>query len=278
MRHIPSLPLLASAASLAILVGVLPAADVNCTNLGVSNNASIGGGLGVQNIGVSNGVWATNFVHAGHDTMHMDNSRLYCTGVMHVAGEQQLYLLNKGGVIVSKAWGSNGNLTVEGNTAVAGGLTSNTMNTNTLGVNQSLSSNALGVNTIISAGGQIYSAQGFYTPGYVKSSYVGTARLQVRSDYWADKVFASDYKLAPLTEVETFIAKNGHLPGVPAESELREKGINVHDMMSIQMAKIEELTLHAIALEKSLKEQGALIKKQSILIDQLLKSSQGDQE
>ncbi|MBM2614002.1 hypothetical protein JIG36_00335 [Actinoplanes sp. LDG1-06] len=35
-------------------------------------------------------------------------------GRMHIAGEELLYLLNRSGVIVSSAWGGNGNLTVEG--------------------------------------------------------------------------------------------------------------------------------------------------------------------
>nr|WP_319491044.1 hypothetical protein [uncultured Desulfobacter sp.] len=34
---------------------------------------------------------------------------------MHITGEEILWLLNKNGVIVSKAWGGTGNLTIEGN-------------------------------------------------------------------------------------------------------------------------------------------------------------------
>ncbi|WP_297324999.1 H-type lectin domain-containing protein [Nitrosomonas sp.] len=41
-------------------------------------------------------------------------------GRMHIAGDELLFLLNKAGVVVSKAWGGNGNLTVEGNIAVGG--------------------------------------------------------------------------------------------------------------------------------------------------------------
>lgn len=35
-------------------------------------------------------------------------------GRMHISGNELLYLLNKNGTIVSKAWGGNGNLTVDG--------------------------------------------------------------------------------------------------------------------------------------------------------------------
>lgn len=39
---------------------------------------------------------------------------------MHITGGENLYLLNKGGVIVSKAWGGNGNLSVDGDIAIGG--------------------------------------------------------------------------------------------------------------------------------------------------------------
>lgn len=39
-------------------------------------------------------------------------------GRLHIAGPELLYLLNKSGVIVSGAWGGNGNLTVDGDTVL----------------------------------------------------------------------------------------------------------------------------------------------------------------
>ena len=54
--------------------------------------------------------------------LHMRNGRiLYNPGRMHIHGEEILYLLNKSGVIVSKAWGGNGNLTVEGSWVTVNG-------------------------------------------------------------------------------------------------------------------------------------------------------------
>jgi hypothetical protein len=69
---------------------------------------------------------------------------------------------------------------------------------------------------------------------------------------WADYVFAKDYNLKPLSEVEAFIAKNKHLPNVPSAAQLKEEGINVGDMARIQQEKIEELTLYIIAQNKRL--------------------------
>jgi uncharacterized membrane-anchored protein YhcB (DUF1043 family) len=50
-----------------------------------------------------------------HSDIVMDNARtLYNKGRQHIHGEEKLFLLNKGGVIVSKAWGGNGSVAVEG--------------------------------------------------------------------------------------------------------------------------------------------------------------------
>ena len=76
---------------------------------------------------------------------------------------------------------------------------------------------------------------------------------------WSDYVFAKDYKLAPLSEVEQHIEQQGHLPGVPSAQEVADKGVSVGDMQAILLAKIEELTLHQIALEKLVKAQAAEI-------------------
>lgn len=67
---------------------------------------------------------------------------------------------------------------------------------------------------------------------------------------WADYVFANDYNLKPLAEVEAFIAKNKHLPNVPSAKQVKEEGIELADMARIQQEKIEELTLYIIAQNK----------------------------
>jgi hypothetical protein len=69
---------------------------------------------------------------------------------------------------------------------------------------------------------------------------------------WSDYVFADDYKLQSLAEVETQIKTNKHLPGVPSAQEVAEKGVSVGDMQAVLLAKIEELTLHQIAQGKAI--------------------------
>jgi hypothetical protein len=71
---------------------------------------------------------------------------------------------------------------------------------------------------------------------------------------WADYVFANDYKLMPLSEVEEFITVNKHLPGVASASELVKNGIDVVEMQSKQMEKIEELMLYVLQQNKKIEE------------------------
>ena len=66
----------------------------------------------------------------------------------------------------------------------------------------------------------------------------------------ADFVFAEDYNLKDLSEVETFIKNNKHLPDIPSAEEMEEQGVNLAEMNKLLLQKIEELTLYVIDLEK----------------------------
>lgn len=95
------------------------------------------------------------------------------------------------------------------------------------------------------------------TPGnynlYVQNGIL-TERLKVAistSNDWADYVFNKDYKLPSLLYVEKFIKTYKHLPGLPSSEEIIiNGGIDFTEMMSKQMAKIEEITLYLIELKK----------------------------
>lgn len=71
---------------------------------------------------------------------------------------------------------------------------------------------------------------------------------------WPDFVFADDYELMSLYEVENYIKQNRHLPNVPSEAQVLEGGVNVGEMTSILLQKVEELTLHIIELNKRIEE------------------------
>jgi len=67
---------------------------------------------------------------------------------------------------------------------------------------------------------------------------------------WSDFVFADNYNLKDLSEVETFINTNKHLPDVPSAESMVNSGLNVAEMDALLLQKIEELTLYIIELKK----------------------------
>lgn len=77
---------------------------------------------------------------------------------------------------------------------------------------------------------------------------------------WADYVFAENYKLMPLADVEAFTQKNGHLPNVPSAKEMVDEGLDVAKMDAKLLEKIEELTLYIIKQDKELEELKAAVK------------------
>ncbi len=74
-------------------------------------------------------------------------------------------------------------------------------------------------------------------------------KVQLKTN-WPDFVFRPDYDLLSLNELESYISQNGHLPGVPTAEEVEENAINLGEMTTILLQKVEELTLYVIELQK----------------------------
>lgn len=89
-------------------------------------------------------------------------------------------------------------------------------------------------------------------PTTYKLEVCGTIRAkEVRVETgWCDYVFANDYKLRPLSEVESFIKENKHLPEVTPGDEIESNGLEVGKASAQMIKKIEELTLYAIEQQK----------------------------
>lgn len=69
---------------------------------------------------------------------------------------------------------------------------------------------------------------------------------------WADFVFAPDYQLPTLGEVEAHIKEHKHLPGIPTEAEVKKDGANLGEMNVKLLQKVEELTLYMIQQNKEI--------------------------
>ncbi|MUV04908.1 hypothetical protein GN157_14425 [Flavobacterium rakeshii] len=102
------------------------------------------------------------------------------------------------------------------------------------------------------AGYKLFVEDGILTEK-VKVAVSGTAN-------WADYVFADNYNLMPLTEVEAFTKENKHLPNVPSAEEMVTEGLDVAQMDAKLLEKIEELTLYLIEQNKQIEELKTEIK------------------
>lgn len=83
---------------------------------------------------------------------------------------------------------------------------------------------------------------------------IKSSSVELTTTNWADYVFAQDYDLKPLDNVEKFIKENRHLPNIPSEETLTKEGYNLQEMNAKMMEKIEELFLYTIAQDKALKK------------------------
>ena len=79
----------------------------------------------------------------------------------------------------------------------------------------------------------------------------------------ADFVFAPEYKLPTLSEVEFFIKENNHLPDMAPASEMKERGMNVSEMQTRLLQKVEELTLYTIEQNNAIEELKQIVKAQN---------------
>jgi trimeric autotransporter adhesin len=79
---------------------------------------------------------------------------------------------------------------------------------------------------------------------------------------WADYVFDKNYTLPSLANIEQYIKKNKHLPGIPPAAEVVKDGIDLAEMNAKLLAKVEELTLHVISISKKVAAQDKIIQQQ----------------
>jgi len=78
--------------------------------------------------------------------------------------------------------------------------------------------------------------------------------LEVTLSNWWDEVFSPGYSLMTISELQKYISENGHLPGLPVESEVVGQTMSVQEMNLMLLKKVEELSLYVIELQKQIDE------------------------
>jgi hypothetical protein len=130
---------------------------------------------------------------------------------------------------------------------------------------------ALGTNNqeqlYINAAGQV--GIGTSNPGSFKLAVegkIGAREVHVTSQNpWPDYVFSNQYKLKSLGTLEYYIKKNNRLPDMPSAEEIKSDGLDLGQMNTRVVEKIEELTLYIIKLNKKiekLEKDNAYLRKQ----------------
>jgi hypothetical protein len=88
--------------------------------------------------------------------------------------------------------------------------------------------------------------------------------LTLHPSGWADYVFDSSYRLPALSEVESYIHREHHLPGMASAATVQKEGIDVGESQAGLLKKVEELTLYTIKQDheiEDLKKQVEELKK-----------------
>ena len=150
--------------------------------------------------------------------------------------------LNSGGMVLS-----GGNSTADGANIKLGGSQGNNDLRIRIGTSEKFritSNGNVGIGTNITG-----------THRLAVEGSIGARSVKVEASGWSDFVFDKDYKLRTLEEVEKHINKNGHLPEVPSEAEVKKNGLDLGSMDAKLLQKIEELTLYMIDMNKQLKSQ-----------------------
>ncbi len=115
---------------------------------------------------------------------------------------------------------------------------------------------------------------GTTNPGTYQLAVKGTIKTQaikVDPTDWSDYVFYKSYKLPSLKDVESFITEKQHLPDIPSEAEVKKNGIELGEMNSLLLKKIEELTLYMIEKDKQLEKANEKIDSLAKKVEKLAK-------
>jgi hypothetical protein len=84
---------------------------------------------------------------------------------------------------------------------------------------------------------------------------IKSKKIIISPDEWADYVFDSTYRLPRLEDLESYIHKEHHLPGIPSAATVQKDSLDIGVNQAALLKKIEELTLYSIEQNKKIIQQ-----------------------
>lgn len=85
---------------------------------------------------------------------------------------------------------------------------------------------------------------------------IGAREINVTlANPWPDYVFEPSYAMLTIEQLDNYIKANKHLPEVPSASTVQKEGLNVGEINTLLLKKMEELTLYVIDLKKEIQNQ-----------------------
>ena len=213
-------------------------------------NTAVGGYSALQNMITGNNNTAIGGRRAGYNLTTGNNN----TFVGSYAGEgSTASALNNATAIGYQASVQSDNTIILGNNSIVGVAFGNGLSTaNAMLEVQNNTSNNTIINLENSRGAKLLSLDSSgncFINGNTK-----TRKLIVTQTGWSDYVFDDNYSLMPLSKVDEFIRVNRHLPDIPTTKEINESGVDVGNVQSLLLKKVEELTLYVIEQNKRIEQ------------------------
>ncbi|NCU06110.1 MAG: hypothetical protein GXC73_19290 [Chitinophagaceae bacterium] len=100
-----------------------------------------------------------------------------------------------------------------------------------------------------------YNGKSVYVNKLSVNGEIHSKKVRVTQTGWPDYVFEKSYVLPSLKEVEEFIQRHKHLPGVEPAKQIETNGLDLGNNQAVLLKKIEELTLYIIELKKTTENQ-----------------------
>jgi hypothetical protein len=86
--------------------------------------------------------------------------------------------------------------------------------------------------------------------------------LRVTPEGWADYVFDPGYPMRSIEDLEAYVRRHRHLPGIPSEQSVMKDGLPLASFSTSLLRNVEELTLRVVEQSKTIEAERRAHEKQ----------------